>query len=217
MDITGALGGMNWAGMAGKVVLYLGYILFGGLITGVIGAIFYVLSFNVKADTWQLFGSGKDGQFAIGKKKKNRIKWVKKRTAWRAMMPLMNKKDIEPFDSEYVYPGNQVYSFILNNEWIPGRVNINKDEATIRGEINPVPYYVRNWQSLEHKKNAQEFAEHNFWEDNKYFFMVIATAALCLAMVGVTVYFTYKFSTGGTAAMSNLASAISNFNVIPGK
>ena len=104
-----------------------------------------------------MFGSGKDGVFSIGKKKKNRFKWIKKRTAWKPMLPLFNKQEVEPFDSEYIYPGNQVYAFCLNGEWIPGRVNIDKDEDTIRAEINPVPYYVRNWQSLQHKKNAQEF------------------------------------------------------------
>jgi len=86
------------------------------------------------------------------------------------MYPLFNKKDIEPFDQEFVYPGKQIYVFDLNGAWIPGRININKTEGKLRAEINPVPYYVRNWQSLEHKKNAQEFSEHDFWAENKIFY-----------------------------------------------
>lgn len=213
--LSGALSGMNFTGMWVQVLFWVGYGLIGLLVLGVLVAIYYLLSFNVKANTWNLYGSGKDGVFSVSKQKWNRLKWINKKTAWRPLFPLFNKMELEPFDSEYVYPGKQVYAFVLNDKWMPGRINIDNTEETIRCEVNPVPYYVRNWQSLQHKKNAKEFAEHNFWEDNKYFFMVIVTAVLCLVMVGVTVYFTYKFATGGNAAMSNLANALRGFNTIP--
>lgn len=208
------LSGMT--GIWGQIIYWVGWSLLGIIIIGLFLVVFYYLTFNIKAETWQLYGSGKDGIFSIGKKKTNRLKWINRRSAWKPLFPLFNKNEIEPFDSEYIYPGNKIYGFILNNSWFPGRINIDQDEETIRGEINPVPYYVRNWQSLQHKKHAREFAEHNFWEDNKYFFMVIVTAALCLIMVGLTVYFTYKFASGGNAAMSNLADAIRNMNTIGG-
>ena len=213
--LSGALSGMNFTGMWVQVLFWVGYGLIGLLVLGVLVVIYYLLSFNVKANTWNLYGSGKDGVFSVSKQKWNRLKWINKKTAWRPLFPLFNKMELEPFDSEYVYPGKQVYAFVLNDKWMPGRINIDNTEETIRCEVNPVPYYVRNWQSLQHKKNAKEFAEHNFWEDNKYFFMVIVTAVLCLVMVGVTVYFTYKFATGGNAAMSNLANALRGFNTIP--
>jgi len=213
--LSGALSGMNFTGMWVQVLFWVGYGLIGLLVLGVLVSIYYLLSFNVKANTWNLYGSGKDGVFSVSKQKWNRLKWINKKTAWRPLFPLFNKMELEPFDSEYVYPGKQVYAFVLNDKWMPGRINIDNTEETIRCEVNPVPYYVRNWQSLQHKKNAKEFAEHNFWEDNKYFFMVIVTAVLCLVMVGVTVYFTYKFATGGNAAMSNLANALRGFNTIP--
>jgi len=211
-----AFGTVNWSGIGASVIMWIGYILLIVIVLGAFAVLFYYMQFSIKADTWTLYGSGKDGNFAFSKKKKNRLRWINQKTAWRPMFPLMNKMEIEPFDPEFVYPGKQVYSFIQGETWIPGRINLNKDENTLRAEINPVPYYVRNWQSLQHKKNAKEFAEHNWWEDNKYFFMVIVTAALCLVMVGVTVYFTYKFATGGTGAMNNLATAISSFNTIGG-
>lgn len=166
-----------------------------------------------------LYGSGKDGTFAIGKAKANRVKWAnKEKTSWRTMKPWFNKKDIEPFDSEYIYQGNQIYAFELNGELSPGRLNCGQDnEDKIRGDIAMVPHYVRNWQSLQHKKNAQEFAEQDWWQENKYFVMVIVTAGLCLVMVGLTVYFTYQFATHGTQDMANLANAIKGFATIPGK
>lgn len=204
----------SFTGMGVNIVYWLGWFLLLFLVMGGFLAVFYLMTFKIKAETWELYGSGKEGVLAIGKKKGNRLRWVKQKSAWRALFPLFNKKDIEPFDSEFIYPGKQIYAFKLNDAWIPGRININKDGEELKTEINPVPYYIRNWQSIQHKRNAQEFAEHNFWEDNKYFFMTIITAGLCLVMVGLTVYFTYQFATGGTGAMNGLASAINNFGVI---
>ena len=206
----------SFAGMGSKIIFWVGYSLLGLIMLGVMVMIFLYLQYTIKVDVYQLYGSGKSGQFSIGKKKKNRVKWIKKRTAWKPLWPMMNKKEIEPFDSEYMYPGKQIMVFESNNEWTPIRLNIEKDGKGFKGELNPVPYYVRNWQSIQHKKHANEFAEHNFWEDNKYFFMVVMTAGLCLVMVGLTVYFTYKFASGGNAAMSGLADAMRNFNTIGG-
>lgn len=213
--LADTLGTMNWGGLGADIVFWIGWGFVGLLVLAGMLAIYYLMSFNMKVSTWEMYGSGKDGVFSFGKKKWNRVKWINKKTAWRPMLPLLNKVELEPFDSEYIYPGKQMYAFILNDKWVPGRININKTESELRIEINPVPYYVRNWQSLQHKKNAKEFAEHNFWEDNKYFFMVIVTAFLCLIMVGITVYFTYQFATGGAGSMDNLANAMRGFNTIP--
>lgn len=178
--------------------------------------VYYLFSFNIKAEVYKLYGSGRDGIYSFSKPQKNRVKWVKRKTAWRAMKPFFNKKDIEPFDQEYIYPGNTIKAFEFNGEWVPGRINIREDEETLKAEINPIPYYVRNWQSLKHKEHAQEFAEHNWWADNKYFIMVLVTAGLCLLMVGITVYFTYNYATGGTEAAAGLTDALKNFNTIGG-
>jgi hypothetical protein len=156
--------------------------------------------------------------FSVGKEKNNRFKWIKNKTAWKKLWPLFNKNEIEPFDSEYMYPGNKVYAFDFNGVWIPGRINIGKTEEKFRAEINPVPHYVRNWQSLQYKKHAQEFAKHNFWEDNKQFIMAVVTVAICCAVCLGTIYFTYEFGVGGVENAGNLADALNNFgtNIVSG-
>jgi hypothetical protein len=169
---------INWMLYMGKVMYYLGYFLLTAVMISVLFLVYHFIQFNIKAEVFTLYGSGKDGVYSFSKPKNNRVKWVKDKTAWRSMYPMFNKKDIEPFDQEFVYPGKRIKVFDFNGEWIPGRINIEQDEETLRAEISPIPYYVRNWQSLKHKEHAQEFAEHNFWEDNKYFFMVIITAGL---------------------------------------
>lgn len=207
---------IDWAGITANLMYWLGYGLLIILVMGFLIVLFMLSSYNIKVKEYKLYGSGKDGVYAFAKPKNNRVKWVAKRTAWKSLFPLFNKNKREPFDQEYIYPGNNVIAFNFNGEWVPGRININRDEKTLRAEINPVPYYVRNWQSLKYKEHAQEFAEHNFWEDNKYFFMVIITAAICLVMVGLTVYFTYKYATSGLGTVSGLTNALQNFNTIGG-
>jgi hypothetical protein len=137
------------------------------------------------------------------------------------MLPWFNKKEIEPFDDEYIYPGNEVYSFILNDIYIPARININKTESEIRSEINPVPYYWRNWQSLIHKQNSKEFAMQDWWSENKHFVALLITAIACVLMVTLSAWFTIKYS-GGQAdkiigSNTGLADAIRGLSEIPGK
>lgn len=204
--------------MLPSIMKYLGYFLIAFLIIGGLATLWYTLQFTLKVDVFPLYGSGKDGIFSVAKRKKNKVRWIKNRTAWRAMFPLFNKKDIEPFDSEYIYPGNQVYAFDLNGEWTPGRINVDKTENDFRAEINPVPYYVRNWQSLQHKKHAQEFAENNWWADNKSLILGLVVGLACLTLCGVTIWFNFKYAGGEGMKIiqsnNDLASAIQGWGVI---
>ena len=208
---------LNFAPFIGQIIDWIGIIFASIFCITVLYFLYHMLSFKIKTLVFPLYGSGKDGVFSFGKPKKNRIKWINNKTAWRSLWPLFNRVDREPFDSEFIYPGNSVYVFQLGDEWSPGRVNINLDEKEIRAEINPVPFVVRNWQSLTHKKNAAEFAQHNFWEDNKYFIMGVVSVLICCVLCGITIYFTYKFATGGVLQAGQLTDAIKSFGSIAGK
>lgn len=194
------------------------------LISGVILTIFYLVyhwwTFNIIMTYWELYGSGKDGIFSIGNRKTNRLKKVKEGTAWKTFKPWFNRKEHEPFDSEFIYPGNQVYAFKFGDVYIPARINITQSEDEIRGELNPVPYAYRNWQSLQHKINEQEFSKHNFWEDNKQFIMGMITVGICCAACLGTIWLTYKFAGsdgGGLAVIKAHTNALVNYGTIPGK
>ena len=107
--------------------------------------------------------------------------------------------------------------FELNDMWIPGRVNIEQSEEQLRAEITPVPYYIRNWQSLQHKKNAMEYAKMGFWEENKYFFITLGVVALCFILCGAVIYFTYKYAAGGREDARMTADAIRGFGNLGGQ
>jgi len=207
---------MNFAPIIAKTMYWLGITILSMIMLGAMWFIWRMFTFKIAATIFPLYGSSQDGTFAIGKPKYNRIKWTKDRMAWVAMKPWLNNKEREPFDAEYIYPGNKVYIYELNDEWIPGRINVGLDEEQIRASISPVPIYIRNWQSHIHKKHAEEFAKLNFWNENKSLMTAMVVSIVCLVVVGVTVYFTYKFAGGGTAAMSKLTDAITNMNVIKG-
>lgn len=183
--------------------------------------LFYLLSHPYKLTIWSVYGSGTDGVFSIAKSRKNRARFNKDRTEWVLMWPLFKKKIISPFDSEYIYPGKVCYGFDLNGMIMPGRVNIKQEENEIRGEVNPVPNHVRHWQSLQHKKNAIEYAEKNWWEDNKALVYGVITVFICCALAAATIYFTYQFVgprlDGGIKAAGEVADALNNLGVIPGK
>jgi hypothetical protein len=206
---------INWMPIVGEVIYWLGIVLAAVLILALFVGIYYVFQFNIKMDYFELFGSGKDGVFSFGKKKKNRFKWIKNRTAWKPLFPLFNKQEIEPFDSEFIYQGRQTFGLKQNQNYCPIRVNIGVEENQIRGQMDPAPYYMKNWFIAKLKENEAEFAIHNFWEDNKYVFMVIISVLMCCIICGVTIYLTYQYAAGGRADMSALSSAINSLTNIP--
>lgn len=197
----------NWAAIAGQVMYWIGYVLLIAVIIGIFYAFYYLMSFRIKAEVIPLFGGATPESVSVGKPKVNRVKWVKHKTAWKPLWPLINKKEIEPFEERHIYPGNKIYVFEKGDIWLPGELHI--DSETIG--IKPVPHYIRNWQSLQHKKNAIEFAQHTFWEDNKYFIMGVVTVAICCVAALATVWLTYKFAGVGTSQISGLTQALKDF------
>ena len=201
----------------GGVAAMMVYVFIIIIVGGVMWMAVYLMSFPIKVTLIPLFGGVEDNTFSIGKKKNNRVKWNKARTEWRPLFPLFNKKIKQPFKDNEIYPGKQVFAFELGDTWIPASLEITKNEKTdISAKINPVPYSIRSWQSLTHKKNAQEFAKPGFWEENKQLFLTIGTVLICCVLCGAVIYFTYKFAGAGRSEVKALTSAIEGFGNIGG-
>lgn len=215
VDINAAIAGIVSSGSFGSAIYWLGYGLLSIVTVGILGVAYHFISFNYKVTVFPLYGSGKDGVFSIEKQRSNRVKWIKKKTAWRKMWPLFNREEIEPFDQEYIYPGKRVYAFELNNEWFPGRVNITQDEKKIRAEINPVPYSVRNWQNLQYQRNAVEYSNPGWWDENKHLVLGVLTVLICIVGMLIAIYFTYKYLAPGRADLAAFTSALTNANTAP--
>ena len=214
-ELTAIFSGV-WGNLLPQLISITKYVVY-LVVISVVGWIVYSwATYTIKVEVFQLYGSGKDGVFSFGKPKMNRVKWIRNKTAWKKLFPLFNRKEIEPFDDEYIYPGKIIKAFELNDEWIPIRINIGKEEDELRGELNSVPYHVRNWQSLQHKKHAIEFAMTDWWSDNKTMFTALIVCGLCLAAVCVTIYFTYEHANGIVFEMKRLTGGLQMKDVIPG-
>jgi len=216
VDMIPGLSSIDWAGIIGPTFYWLGIILGSLLLMMVFFVIVHIISYPYKMTIFPLYGGVENETFSIGKRKTNRVKWNKTKTSWKKLFPLGNKEELQPFKENYVYAGKQIYAFQIGNELMPCSLEINKSEKNAVGQINPVPHHIRNWQSLAHKKNAIEFAEHNWWEDNKQYIIMLGVVLFCCALAGTTIYFTYKFTagqfSGGVGAMNNLAESLKNFN-----
>jgi len=216
VELVPGMGSVNWFQALGSVMYYVGIIFIAIIIIAALAAFMYAMKFKIKATVIPMYGSGKDGTFSFGKPKRNRVRWVNHRTAWQSLFPLFNKKEREPFDTEFVYPGNMVYIYELNDEWVPGRINIEQTEDAIRAEINPVPYYVRNWQSLTYRKHELEFAKLDFWTENKQLLVTLGVIAFCCILCGAVIYFTFEFAGGAKQSMDVLSKAIEGIGNIAG-
>lgn len=210
LDLPYDLSQLPWFNWVGSAMYWIQIVLLAAVILGGIWFAYYYFSFKYDLTVFPLKG-GVQG-YAIDKPKKNRLRWTKRRTSWQPMWPLFTGRRLEPFDDKYVYPGNKVFAYELNGELIPANI------ATLTGEgekvISPVPHYIRNWQSIERKRNEMEFAQHNFWADNKGLIFTLLAVVACCILCGVTVYITYQFAAGGTASMDRLSAAIQNWGTI---
>lgn len=215
VDVSTAVGQIVNAKAFGTALYWIGYSLLGIILCAVMFIIYHFLSFGYTVTVFPIYGSARDGIFSVQKPVKNRVKWIKNQTAWRKLWPIFNRKNIEPFDAEYIYPGKRIYAFELNNEWIPGRINVRQSENQLRAEINPVPYFVRNWQGLQYRENATEYAQANWWDQNKAFVMTLVTVGVCCVLCLLTVYFTYKYLAPGRADWAMLTSAIKQAGTVP--
>jgi hypothetical protein len=217
---------VDWMAFIAPLMSYLMWGLIAIVTLVFVGFIYYYLSFRIKVEVRSLEGSTKDGVFSIGKRKNNYVKAVKGGLEWRKLYPLFNGKVIEPFPAEFLHKGGKfAYAFDVGGTWLPGKVSmfsqksVDKDGKEVSvpvGILMPVPSYVRNWQSLVHKKHNFEFAQHNFWEDNKMLIMSVIAVGICCLLCAITIYFSYKFAAPGMASLDKLTSAINSLNTVPG-
>ena len=92
-------------------IKYLTYFVIGFIVIAFFGVCAYVLQFKYKATYWKVFASGTGG-YSIGKQKINMFKWNRKKTSWKPLLPLFNKKEVENKYKLWYY-GNLLYFRIM--------------------------------------------------------------------------------------------------------
>lgn len=203
VELGEVLGSIDWGGIIGKIMLYVGYALFGGIMAIILYSVFHLLSFNIKVHEIELVGSGTEEGLSVGKIRKNRFKWNRHKTHWKVLWPLMNRQEIEPFEDRFVYIGKQVYAFKLGNHYVPGNVNISRKENKLIGSIDPIPHSVREWEAAKIRQFEEEFVKKGFWNENKMLISVMIVALILMAACVATIWLSYKFATQGVDAASS--------------
>ena len=89
-ELIPGMGGIDWFSSLAQVMYYAGIFFLAVIILAVFTGILYITKFRIKATVIPMYGSGKDGVFTFGKPKKNRIRWVENKTAWRSLLPLFS-------------------------------------------------------------------------------------------------------------------------------
>lgn len=138
---------------------------------------------------WPVVGRGDNR--GIDRPKFNKFRWNKSKTHWIGLWPLFNKREVEPFSDDYIYPGNNVYAYYMDGEYIPASIKLgDKNKA---GVISPIPYYARRWQFLQLKQNEMEFTKKGWWDENKTYITAIVTVIICGSLCALTVWWSYEY------------------------
>lgn len=160
-DLIPGVGEIDWFNIAGigQIMYYVGIFFMAVIILAVFVAAYYTMQFRIKATVIPLYGSGKDNIFSFGKPRRNKVKWINKKTAWKSLWPLFNKVERQPFSSEYIYPGNNIWVYELENEWMPGRQNVSVELKELEGEEKEqIEGEVCKWLNNNHPSNPKWIA-----------------------------------------------------------
>ena len=203
--MTELLPGMNLdiSGYMSQFMFWGGWILFLLLWFGILAWIFVEYQYKIKIYVFKMTGT-LTGGLTAGKPKKERVKWNKTKTGWIKRKPFFGKKgEIEPFSEKYMH-GNVGYAFEMSDgTWIPVQISIRDDGST--GTIGAVPHHIRNWQSLQYKKNAIETRSDD--DLKRQMLQQLGTVFICFIMVCVTVYFCYRITDSNLGAARNAFEA----------
>tara|TARA_R100000656_G_scaffold114808_1_gene87297 strand:+ start:6518 stop:7180 length:663 start_codon:yes stop_codon:yes gene_type:complete len=199
----------NTAGLLSRTMYWLGYILLGCLVMGIIGFGTYIYSFKYKVTILERRGSGKTdpqgkAEHFIGKIKKDRAREVKKDGVLKLKL-LRSKKSIEPPGYESIYPGNNLFLYKVGPQhFVPVSFKCGNPMAV----FEPLPQNISYWEQLEIQQGAEDYQKRNIWDKYSPMLIMSGTILFCLILVGVTIYYTYQYHQGALQATSGLVDAL---------
>lgn len=210
-SITAGLGA-SMSGALPQLMIWLGYGLMIFVIIGIFFAVYMFIQFKYPVTVMVRGGRGTDDEWSIGRIVRDRGRIIKEKGVSKLHLLKLRKK-IEPPQLEDVYPNNSIFLYQIDEEtFLP--MGLETDGETF--DFKPIPRDIRYWQSLEYQKIDEDYAKHDFWNDNKSLITAAIVGGLCLAAVVATIYFTYQFAGGHIGATKDLAGAIRNAGVITG-
>jgi hypothetical protein len=189
----------SFAGIVPELMKWMGYIITGIIILGIMYMIYILTQFKYK------YIYAEEGATGIKAIKNDRIRPIKEKGVFKWQL-LKTKEKIEPFDPKYIYPGNRVFGYKLDRE---AHLAVMWNSKASEG-VEVKPREIAFWQNMEIQQAAIEY------QDVKQrmipMLMTLGTVIFCLILVGVTIWLTYKYIGGGLdsvgSSLSNLQSVI---------
>lgn len=212
--------------VAGSLFYWLGIFIIIAIVGFVTFMLMHVMSFDYK--TFQAYDLhfNNEGDPYIGKPRKNRFKFNKNKTTWKALYPLFNKVEFPPFSMDNILPGKFVKATrLVNGVWIPlkQQTSIIKDEQGTplyaMEDFLPIPQYLKESAILEIKKIEDETKAQSEADKNRPYIIMGATILFCLLLTGATIYFTFDYAStqAQTIGPSILDSITKGMATIPGR
>lgn len=214
----------GWLAIANTLIYWFGIFL---IIAGSAALCFFIvhyLSFDFKVNSGYELLFKQDGTPYLGKRRVNRFKWNKHKTAWRPLWPLFNKIEFPAFPLDCIQPGKMVDAArLIDGRWVPlferttpMMEDVKNDAGEVIGQrlthvVNdyvPIPHQLKEAAILEIKRIEIETKNESDWEKNKPLLIMMATVLFCLILCGVTIYFTFQYANGFASELKGVGSTI---------
>ena len=192
----GASFAQGFTGIMPQMMRYLGYIVWGIIILGGLWLGYILIQYKFK---YLYFQPGPGG---AARPKKDRIRLIKHRGVNKWQL-LWAKDKIEPFDSQFIYPGNLVFGYKVEKDChVPAIINPTTKQIDI------IPRDVKFWQSTEIQQAALEYQDMR--SRMLPILTTLGTVIFCLILVGITIWMTYKYIGGGLNSVASSVSTLQN-------
>jgi hypothetical protein len=187
-----------FAGIVPELMKWLGYIILLIFIVGVMYLIYMLVQYKIK------YIYAEEGATGIKGIKQDKIRVIKDKGVFKWQL-MKTKEKIEPFDPKYIYPGNRVFGYKLDRDaHLPVMWNTSAKQG-----VEVKSRDIAFWQNMEIQQAAVEYRDLK--ERVIPMVMTLGTVVVCLILVGVTIWLTYKYIGGG---LENAAGAIRSLESI---
>ena len=217
-DISGIFDGLlqNFGGIAAKA---LGWAFVMGVMFGFIAMVYILFQYKYKVTLLLRRGSGVDDEkvgtnYAIGKiMRYERARVIKKKgiVKWKL---LFGRKEIEPVDSDLIYPGNNIFLYKFSStHYTPAKWTITGNPEVT---ISPLPRNIRFWEQLEIQQSALDYQSQHFWDKYGSYVIVFVGILLSVLLAGFVIWLSFKQAGDVVPALKGLTESIKDSQFISG-
>lgn len=199
------LDNINWMGAYSSVVGYLGWGLLIILIFGAFVLAYVLMQFKYKVIIRIMGSENSDGTRSVRLIKNDKLREIKKNGIVESCRLFKSKVNITPLDYRYIYPKNIIFLDQLGPDtFVPTPFNeIKTYDLAIQN--------IKQWEQMEIKRGAEDYVKKQGWDKYKDFALTLGVVLLCMVIVGVTIYLSYKYHAAALGKTDTLVQALNNF------